>query len=140
MGRRPIGDQPMTATERQRRWRQGLRQRAARPTGDRPAPDPDAQSVIQDLTRERDAARRDCELAREQCDEALRGIMPRPEVVDGHVQVCWCSFCARRCHPQTEVVLVGSVQHRTFLCTTCVETDGPAIIAAARARRRDAST
>jgi hypothetical protein len=48
MGRRPIGDQPMTATERQRRWRQGLRQRAARPTvtDRRPTPMPSRSSRI----------------------------------------------------------------------------------------------
>jgi uncharacterized coiled-coil DUF342 family protein len=82
MGRPPLGKQPMTPTERQRRWRQRLQAQTSEPGGNLAAP-PDNpageelseqlaayQSRIEKLTRERDEAVRRRDEAVRQRDEA----------------------------------------------------------------------
>jgi hypothetical protein len=161
MGRPPVGERAMTATERQRRWRQQKRaQAAADPPHESddqaeaeperrspPPPQPVAPSVdqaLEKLTRERDQAwkernelRQELELVTEQRDDLVRNVMPKPELVGDHLRACWCSFCGKRWgdDPEVEIMIVGSVRQRLFFCSECIEGRCAEIIAEARQRK-----
>jgi len=144
MGRPPIGKQAMTATERQRKWRQGLRQQpAAEPDGTVDAPlestppqpthsasdsapasasEPAAaQARVKELIRERDEAwaernhlRRERDEACEQRDYALKGVTPNPEVVGDHIRQCWCFFCNKRGGDNSQVEIMIEYSRSTL--------------------------
>jgi hypothetical protein len=156
----------MTPTERQRRWRhqKRLAATAEQPpeSGTEPeqsAPPPEQATeqpaavadhkLIRQLTRERDQARdernalrRELDVVTEQRDDVVKGIMPKPEVVGDHTRACWCSFCGKRWgdNPEVEVMIVGSVRQRLFICSECIEGPCTEIIAAARRRKASEAT
>ena len=133
MGRPPIHQRAMTGAERHRRWRQRHREHVAQATepsaGSTPPgarPEAADQALIKQLTRgrdqawkERNEAHRQLDLAQEQCDAALKGIMPPPEMVGDRIQMCWCSFCAKP-RDQVKTMIVGSIRRRLFICSECV--------------------
>jgi hypothetical protein len=110
MGRPPIGKRTMTATERQRRWR-AKRRRLAHSAKLQPKRRlPDEQSLIEKLTRERDRARRQLELARPARLEAVR-----PD--DQNL----CSRC-RKGRSDVKVVLkVPMADSVLFFCNDCID-------------------
>ena len=104
--------------------------------------------LIRQLTRERDqardernAARRELDVVTEQRDAALKGVMPKPEVVGDHVRMCWCSFCGKQGgdQPEVAVMIVGSIARRMFLCNECVERCTEIIAAAGRRKAAEAT-
>src|SRR5262245_27742604 len=161
VGRPPIGNRAMTAAERSRAYRQRLAQAAEPPSdsGSEPESSPPEQAteqlaavadhkLIRQLTRERDqardernAARRELDVVTAQRDAALKGIMPKPEVVGDHVRMCWCSFCGKQGgdQPEVEVMIVGSIARRMFLCNECVERCTEIIAAAGRRKAAEAT-
>ena len=141
MGRPPLGKQPMTPIERQRRWRQRLQAQTSEPDGNVAAP-PDSQPAgeelseqlaadqarIEKLTRERDEAvrqrdeawaernhlRRERDEACEERDYALKGVIPNPEVVGDHIRQCWCFFCNKRGGDNSQVEIMIEYSRTTL--------------------------
>lgn len=117
MGRPPIGKRTMTATERQRRWRAKRKRVAQSAEPDlppkRPLPDerPTIQTLIEKLTREREQARKELEIAR-------RGAHPKPL---GHDDQNPCSRC-RKGRADVKVMLkVPLPDSVVFLCNDCID-------------------
>ena len=137
MGRPPIGRKAMTATEHQRRWRQRQRaQTAASPRSAEPdirpeppefAPAPEsstAEKRIEELTRERDQARWERDLA-------LRGSQPR---VAGDNEGSWCFVCHKRREDVAIMLTAARNYFQLFLCDGCIDQMGQ-IVAEKRQRK-----
>jgi hypothetical protein len=115
MGRPPIGKKSMTRAERQARWRKrkrlGLLGRPPKLSASA-APEPPADlGLIEQLTRERDQARRELELA-------LPGVQPRAVGPDNPSR---CFVCLR---PRSEVKVMLDLSRRrqeVFLCDGCID-------------------
>jgi ClpX C4-type zinc finger len=158
VGRPPIGKKPLSATERQRRWRNQLRQQPAAeppPEPDRNAqpespppkpttvPEPPAAKLIRERDEawaERNALRRELEEVREQRDDALKAsrrsanwLVIAPELV-GALSVSWGDPQVLAPGPQAaqvEAMFEGPPQRRVYICSECVE-EFSKIIAARR--------
>ena len=120
MGRPPIGRKAMTATDRQRRWRQ--KRRRQRLTGPEPRPAEPASRVaaepasneaaerIEDLERQLDHAHQQLELAH-------RGAAPEAA---GHDYPHPCFICHRRRPEATGMVTAERRGFALYLCNRCI--------------------
>jgi hypothetical protein len=130
MGRPPIGQTAMTATEHQRRWRQRKRTQPAtapprepdtraaepdtRPEPPEHAPAPahsTAERLIEQLTQERDQARRERDLA-------LQGSKPRAA---GDNEGNWCFVCHKRREDVAIMLTAARNYFQLFICDRCVD-------------------
>jgi hypothetical protein len=111
MGRPPIGKRTMTATERQRRWRKKRKRLAQSAEPDWQPKLPDEQAAIEKLTRERNQARRQLELAQ-------RSAQPKAVGPDDQSP---CSLC-RKGRAEVKVMLkVPLPDFLLFLCNDCID-------------------
>ena len=121
MGRPPIGKKAMTATDRQRRWRQKRRRQRFEPPLTRVAAEPASMVVAEPASRE--AAERIEDLERElhqahtELELAHRGAAPEAA---GHDRPNPCFICHKWPPEVTGMVTASRPRWTLFLCNGCI--------------------